>query len=103
VPRHAARKQKTEAEDRAAAAEAELQAVREQLGSELVQLRTSFSRQLQDVRSGAEERVQQHTDMYRAQVATPPCPPILPQPIIALHYKLCNACATLHMFPCTLL
>lgn len=64
----AGKKARAEAEQRAAAAEAELKEVRSQLGARVAQLEGELSQRLHDARSTAEERLEQHTEAYRAQV-----------------------------------
>jgi F0F1-type ATP synthase membrane subunit b/b' len=64
----AGKKARAEAEQRAAAAEAELKKVRSQLGVRVSQLEGELSQRLHDARSTAEERLEHHTEAYRAQV-----------------------------------
>ncbi|BDA49231.1 Coiled-coil domain-containing protein 77 [Coccomyxa sp. Obi] len=63
-----AKKARSEAEQRAAAAEAELKAVRAQMGARVAQLEGDLSQRLQQAHSIAEERLEQHTEAYRCQV-----------------------------------
>ena len=75
----AAKKARSEAEQHAAAAEAELKAVRAELGARVAQLEGDLSQRLQQAHSLAEERLEQQTEAYRCQVRAQqqPCSPAI--------------------------
>lgn len=84
----AAKKARAEAEARAAAAAAELEETRARLGGRVAALEGELKAQLADTRAAAEERLEQHTEAYRAQVCHLTKTPQHLSPVLRWHVGL---------------